>query len=92
MLQQMTSRSSRSARKPLAASTALAALLCASFALAADATPIDRASEQVSSALTALKDVKVGNKDGDEHLEKARTYLARARAELLKAQGQDAQE
>jgi hypothetical protein len=92
MQQQMTSRSPRSARKPLAASTALAALLCASFALAADATPIDRASEQVSSALTALKDVKVGNKDGDEHLEKARTYLARARAELLKAQGQHAQE
>ena len=70
----------------------LIALVAPSFALAADATPIDRASEQVSGALTALKDVKVGNKDGDEHLEKARTYLARARAELLKAQGQDASE
>lgn len=88
----MTSRSPRFVRKPLAAGTALAALLCASFAMAADATPIDRASEQVSSALTALKDVKVGNKDGDEHLEKARTYLARARAELLKAQGQETAE
>lgn len=87
-----TFRSPRSVRKPLAASTALVALLGASFALAADASPIDRASEQVSGALTALKDVKVGNKDGDEHLEKARTYLARARAELLKAQGQRAQE
>lgn len=88
----MTSRSPRSVKKPLAASTGLVALLCASFALAADATPIDRASEQVSGALTALKDVKLGNRDGDEHLEKARTYLARARAELLKAQGQDASE
>jgi hypothetical protein len=92
MQELMTSRSPRSVRKPLAAGTALAALLFASFAMAADATPIDRASEQVSSALTALKDVKVGNKDGDEHLEKARTYLARARAELLKAQGQDSPE
>jgi len=82
----------RSVRKPLAFGSALSALLFASFALAADATPIDRASEQVSEALTVLKDVKVGNRGGDEHLEKARTYLARARAELLKAQGQNAQE
>jgi hypothetical protein len=36
--------------------------------------------------------VKVGNRGGDEHLEKARGYLNRARAELLKAQGQDAPE
>jgi hypothetical protein len=86
----MIKRSHRSARKPLAVGSALSALLFASFALAADATPIDRASGQVSEALTVLKDVKVGNREGDEHLEKARTYLARARAELLKAQGHDA--
>jgi hypothetical protein len=88
----MIKRSRRSARKPLALGSALSALLFASFALAADATPIDRASGQVSEALTVLKDVKVGNRGGDAHLEKARTYLARARAELLKAQGQDAQQ
>jgi len=88
----MTTRSHRSAGKSLAIGSALSALLFASFALAADATPIDRASGQVSEALTVLKDVKVGNRGGDEHLEKARTYLARARAELLKAQGQDAQQ
>lgn len=88
----MTTRSHRSAKKPLAFGSALSALLFASFALAADATPIDRASGQVSEALATLKDVKVGNRGGDEHLEKARTYLARARAELLKAQGQDAKE
>ena len=82
-------RSHRPVRKPLAIGSALSALLFASFALAADATPIDRASQQVSEALTVLKDVKVGNRGGDEHLEKARTYLARARAELLKAQGSD---
>ena len=86
----MMSRIDRPARKPLAIGSALAALLFASFALAADATPIDKASAQVSEALTVLKDVKVGNKSGDEHLEKARTYLARAHAELLKSQGQDA--
>ena len=86
----MMSRIDRPARKPLAIASALAALLFASFALAADATPIDKASAQVSEALTVLKDVKVGNKSGDEHLEKARTYLARAHAELLKSQGQDA--
>ena len=86
----MTTRSHRSARKPLAVGSALAALLIASFALAADRAPIDKASEQVSEALTVLKDVKVGNRSGDEHLEKARGYLNRARAELLKAQGQDA--
>lgn len=88
----MTTRSHHSAKKPLAIGSALSALLFASFALAADATPIDRASGQVSEALTVLKDVKVGNRGGDEHLEKARTYLTRARAELLKAQGQDAHE
>ena len=56
--------------------------------VAADASPLDRASGQVSEAITVLKDVKIGNKEGDDHLEKARTYLARARAELLKAQSQ----
>jgi len=86
----MNPRLPRSAR--LAFGSALSGVLFASFALAADATPIDRASQQVSEALTVLKDVKVGNRGGDEHLEKARTYLARARAELLKAQGQDAPE
>lgn len=88
----MTSASPRSARKPLAVGSALSALLLASFALAADRAPIDKASEQVSQALTVLKDVKVGNRSGDEHLDKARGYLNRARAELLKAQGQDAPE
>jgi hypothetical protein len=34
----------------------------------------------------------IGKKEGDEHLEKARAYLIRARAELLKAQGQDSGE
>lgn len=86
----MTSRTLRPARKSLAAGTGLAALLLASFAMAADATPIDKASAQLSEALSVLKDVKLGNKAGDEHLDKARTYLARARVELLKAQGQDA--
>jgi hypothetical protein len=75
-------------QKPLALGSAFAGLFCASFALAADATPIDKASSQVSEALSVLRDVKLTNKDNDEHLEKARTYLARARAELLKAQGQ----
>jgi len=86
----MMSRMPRPARKSLAVGTGLSALLLASFALAADATPIDKASAQVSEAITVLRDVKLGNKDGDEHLEKARAYLARAHAELLKAQGQDA--
>lgn len=83
----MTSRP-RTARKPLALGSAVAALLFASFAVAADATPIDQASEKVSLALSVLKDVKGSHKGADEHLEKARAYLARARAELLKAQGQ----
>jgi len=78
--------------KPLTFSVLLAGVLGASVAMAADASPIDKASGQVSEALTVLKDVKVGNKDGDDHLEKARTYLARARAELLKAQAQPTSE
>jgi hypothetical protein len=73
---------------PLAFGSAVAGMLLASLAVAADASPLDKASSQVSEAITVLKDVKIGNKDGDEHLEKARTYLARARAELLKAQSQ----
>jgi hypothetical protein len=88
----MLVRTPRPARKSLAVGTGLAALLLASFAMAADATPIDKASAQVSQALTVLKDVKIGSKGGDEHLEKARALLARAHAELLKAQGQDAPE
>lgn len=84
----MTLRPHCSASRPFALGTAVAVLLVASFALAADATPIDKASEQVSVALSVLKDVKVGNKQGDEHLEKAKALLLRARAELLKAQGQ----
>lgn len=75
--------------KSLAFGSALAGLLLASLAVAADASPLDKASGQVSEALTVLKDVKIGNKDGDEHLEKARSALLRARAELLKAQGQE---
>lgn len=86
----MKLRSPRSAASPFALGTAVATLLVASLSLGADApaTPIDKASEQVSVALSVLKDVKTGQKDGDEHLEKARAYLVRARAELLKAQGQ----
>jgi hypothetical protein len=75
-------------QKPLAVGSALVGLLFASLTLAADTTPLDKASGQVSEALSVLRDVKLGNKDNDEHLEKARAYLARARAELLKAQGQ----
>jgi predicted nucleotidyltransferase len=78
----------RPTSRSLAVAATLAGLFCASVALAADSTPIDKASEQVSVALSVLKDVKASNKAGDEHLEKARAYLARARAELLKAQGQ----
>jgi hypothetical protein len=74
--------------RPLALAAGLAGLLGASLAMAADSTPIDKASEQVSVALSVLKDVKASSKAGDEHLEKARAYLGRARAELLKAQGQ----
>jgi hypothetical protein len=88
----MTPRTHRPASRPLALGTAVAALLVASLSLAGDATPIDKASEQVSVALNVLKDVKVGKKQGDEHLDKARAYLGRARAELLKAQGQDTAE
>ena len=84
----MTMRSPRRRTPHIAFAAALTALVVSSLGLAADSTPIDKASSQVSEALTVLKDVKLGNKDGDEHLEKARTYLARARAELLKAQGQ----
>ncbi len=88
----MKRRTHRSSSRSLALGAGLAGLLCASFALAADSTPIDKASEQVSVALSVLKDVKASSKAGDEHLEKARAYLARARAELLKAQGQAASE
>jgi hypothetical protein len=83
----MSSRQSHRT-KTLAFATAALGLLCASLALGADASPIDKASGQVSEAITVLKDLKLGNKDSDDHLEKARTYLARARAELLKAQSQ----
>lgn len=88
----MTRRLPRPALRSLGLGSAAAALLGASLAVAADSTPIDRASEQVSVALSVLKDVKAGSKGADEHLEKARAYLARARAELLKAQGQESPE
>lgn len=88
----MMLRPHRPAGSPFVLGTAVATLLFASLAVAGDATPIDKASEQVSVALSVLKDVKVGKKDGDEHLEKARAYLVRARAELLKAQGQGSAE
>lgn len=78
--------------KPLAFAALLAMTLGASLAIAADTSPIDKASGQVSEAIAVLKDVKVGNKGGDDHLERARTYLARARAELLKAQSQSTSE
>ncbi|MDF3072008.1 MAG: hypothetical protein K0R38_7609 [Polyangiaceae bacterium] len=88
----MILRPHRPAGSSFVLGTAVATLLFASLAVAGDATPIDKASEQVSVALNVLKDVKVGRKDGDEHLEKARAYLVRARAELLKAQGQGSAE
>jgi hypothetical protein len=87
----MTLRLSRRT-KPLAFGALLAVMLGVSLAVAADATPIDKASGQVSEAITLLKDLKLGNKDSDDHLEKARTYLARARAEMLKAQSQSTSE
>lgn len=88
----MTRRTPLRLPRPVAIAALVTGVLGASLALAADSTPIDKASEQVSVALSVLKDAKAGNKAGDEHLEKARTYLARARAELLKAQGQAAPE
>ncbi len=87
----MISRPSRRT-KPLAFGALLAVTLAASLAVAADASPIDKASGQISEAIAVLKDVKVGNKGGDDHLEKARTYLTRARAELLKSQSQSTSE
>jgi hypothetical protein len=87
----MTPLNPRLGKRPAAIGSllSLGTLCLASFAMAADEKPpIDQASEQVSVALSVLKDVKVGNRDGDDHLEKARGYLARARAELLKAQAQ----
>lgn len=76
-------------RPSFALGSAFFALLSTSLALAGDASPLDTASGRVSEALTALKDVKLGSKQGDDHLERARAYLARARVELLKARGQD---
>jgi hypothetical protein len=87
----MTMRSPRRRTPHIAFAAGIAALVVSSLGLAADSTPIDKASSQVSEALTVLKDVKLGSKAGDDHLEKARNYLTRARAELLKAQGQPSQ-
>lgn len=78
----------RKVPRSLAGSASVAILLASGLALAADQSPIDRASAEVSQAISLLKEVKLGAK-GDEHLDKARAYLSRARAELLKAQGQD---
>lgn len=85
----MTSRTRRI--RPLAFASLLAGTLCAPLALAGDTSPLDKAGAQLSQALSALKDVKLGNQEKDEHLDKARTYLTRARAELLKAQGQSSE-
>lgn len=84
----MNTTASTKAPRLLAGAAGVTTLLLCSLGLASDQGPIDRASAEVSQALTLLKDVKVGTK-GDEHLDKARAYLSRARAELLKAQGQD---
>lgn len=77
---------------PLAYGTLLSALLVSSLALAADApTPtqkMDKAGQQISEALAGLQSVKLDKEDHDKHLEKARGLLARARAELMQAQGQ----
>lgn len=88
----MSLRPRRQSPTSLGLASAFAVLVFSTLGLAADQSPIDKASSQVSEALSVLKDVKLGNKDGDEHLEKARTYLARARAELLKTQGQSSSE
>ena len=78
--------------KPLAYGTLLSALLLSSFALAADAPSptqkMDKAGQQISEALAGLQSVKLDKEDHDKHLEKARGLLARARAELIQAQGQ----
>lgn len=77
---------------PLAYGTLLSALLLSSLALAADeptpAQKMDRAGQQISEALAGLQSVKLDKEDHDKHLDKARGLLARARAELMQAQGQ----
>lgn len=79
--------------KPLAYASALSILLLSSLALAGDeptaAQKIDKASQQISEAIAGLSSLKLDKADHDKHLEKARSLLARARAELLQAQGQN---
>jgi hypothetical protein len=77
---------------PLAYGALLSALLLSSLALAADeptpAQKMDKAGQQISEALAGLQSVKLDKEDHDKHLDKARGLLARARAELMQAQGQ----
>jgi hypothetical protein len=76
---------------PLAYGLLLSAALASSLALAADeptpAQKMDKAGQQISEALAGLQSVKLDKQDHDKHLEKARGLLARARAELMQAQG-----
>jgi hypothetical protein len=77
---------------PLAYGTLLSVLLVSSLALAADeptpAQKMDKAGQQISEALAGLQALKLDKQDHDKHLDKARGLLARARAELMQAQGQ----
>lgn len=77
---------------PLPIATALSVLLLCPLALAGDeptaAQKMDRAGQQISEALAGLSALKLDKPAQDKHLEKARGLLARARAELLQAQGQ----
>jgi hypothetical protein len=91
----MSQRVSRHPSKPCAYGTALSVLLASSFALAAadEPTPaqrMDKASQQISEALAGLSQLKLEKGEHEGHLSKARSLLARARAELLQAQGQAA--
>jgi hypothetical protein len=88
----MTLRNSRRSTKHVALGSALACACIASLSLAADENKIDKASEQISTAIGVLKGLTTGRKASDDHVERARTLLARARVELLKAQAQEAAE
>lgn len=84
----------QSLSRPLAVVAAAAALLLSPLALAGDepspTQKMDKASQQISEALVGLQSLKLDKPEHEKHLEKARGLLARARAELLQAQGQAA--
>lgn len=78
--------------QPLSLAAAVTALLLSQLALAGDeptpAQKMDKASQQISEALAGLQALKLDQPEHDKHLDKARGLLARARAELMQAQGQ----